>query len=189
MVAMIRRVFLLAALISLSTPRAHAHHSRAMFDTAKESTLSGTITQKTWRNPHVYFEISVPSSDSTQTETWVLEAGSVAGLVQSGWSESTINVGDRVTVVVAPHKDPNRRYAALLAVTVGDGTRHASFIPGAASTANAPSAAPSSDLSGTWSLANATNRSGAVGNEAVSGPTAAHDHVEARRTRRVNEEP
>ena len=92
-------------------------------------------------------------------------------MVQSGWSERTLHVGDVISVEVAPHKDSSRRYASLIAVTIADGTRYESFTPGAASTTNSRSTERSRDLSGTWNLANATHRGGAVGNEAVAGPT------------------
>ena len=154
-----------------AAPPAAAHHSRAMFDTLRPVTLTGAVAKKTWRNPHVYFEIAVTGEGGSSATTWVLEGGSVAGMVQSGWSERTLEVGDAISVEVAPHKDSSRRYGSLIAVTVADGTRYESFTPGAASTANARSTERSRDLSGTWNRADATNRGGAVGNEAVAGPT------------------
>lgn len=156
---------------ALAAPPAAAHHSRAMFDAARPVKLEGTVAKETWRNPHVYFEITVAGESGAVAGTWTLEGGSVAGMVQSGWVESTLGIGDVVSVEIAPHKDPQRRYASLISVTVADGTRYESFTPGAASRANAPSTERSADLSGTWNRVDATNRGGAVGNEAVAGPT------------------
>ena len=108
-----------------------AHHSRAMFDTTEAVVLGGSVKSMSWRNPHVYFEVDV-TSGARQSGTWMLESGSVAGLVQEGWSENTVKVGDQVQVEVYPHKDSSRKYAGADRGNKSDGARYTSFIPGAA---------------------------------------------------------
>ena len=36
-----------------------AHHSFVMFDTTKQTTLTGTVTAFQWTNPHSYIEMDV----------------------------------------------------------------------------------------------------------------------------------
>ena len=46
----------------------------------------------------MYFEIAVTGERGSPATIWVLEGGSVAGMVQSGWSERTLEVGDAISV-------------------------------------------------------------------------------------------
>ena len=61
------RALLLGAVFG--APQANAHHSRAMFDTLRPVTLTGTVAKNTWRNPHVYFEIAVPGERGSSATT------------------------------------------------------------------------------------------------------------------------
>jgi len=50
--------FVLACSMSLAfAPGALAHHSAAAFDTRQEVKATGTITEFTFRNPHVYMTV------------------------------------------------------------------------------------------------------------------------------------
>src|SRR5215475_8855102 len=60
-----------------------AHHSFAMFDTSKSTTLTGTVTTFEWTNPHAYIELNVP--DGNGVKHWSVELGSPSILQQSGW--------------------------------------------------------------------------------------------------------
>ena len=64
------------------------------------------MAKKTWRNPHVYFEIAVTGERGSSGDDLGLGGGSVAGMVQSGWSERTLDVGDAISVEVAPTEIP-----------------------------------------------------------------------------------
>ena len=161
------RVTLIALLCSVNV---HAHHSRAMFDSDNPITLEGRISKATWRNPHVYFEIDVESVDG-QVATWVLESASVALLAQSGWNEETLKPGDLVAATVSPHKDETKRYAALNDVALSDGTRMERLVPEELAETDITKVRPSTDFSGTWTIADPDNQDGTVGNEAKSGPS------------------
>lgn len=145
-----------------------AHHSRAMFENHSIN-MTGTVTRKLWRNPHVYYEIETMNKNG-MLENWILEAGSVSGMIQTGWNENTLNVGDLVTVTVSVHIDPDRKYASLDGVIAADGREYGAFVPGALTEVTSLSDTISTDLSGTWTVENSINQDGSVGNEATGGP-------------------
>jgi len=78
-----------------------AHHSFAMFDTAKTVTLSGTVTSFEWTNPHAYIEIDVAEAGGG-TKHWSIEMGSPSILMQSGWKFRDLKAGDKITVNLSP---------------------------------------------------------------------------------------
>jgi hypothetical protein len=81
-----------------------AHHSFAMFDSTKQTTLSGTVTEFQWTNPHSYIEIDVPS-ESGAVKHWSIEMGSPSILQPSGWKHNTLKPGDKLTVILNPLKN------------------------------------------------------------------------------------
>lgn len=50
---------LVAGLAALSAVPARAHHSHSMFDTSREVTIVGTVTNFSYRNPHVFLHVHV----------------------------------------------------------------------------------------------------------------------------------
>ena len=80
-----------------------AHHSFTMFDTTKAVTITGTVTEFQWTNPHSYIEIDVPD-ESGAVKHWSIEMGSPSILQQSGWKFSSLKKGDKTTLVINPLK-------------------------------------------------------------------------------------
>jgi hypothetical protein len=80
-----------------------AHHSFTMFDTSKSITITGTVTEFQWTNPHSYIEIDVPD-ESGAVKHWSIEMGSPSILQQSGWKFSSLKKGDKTTLVINPLK-------------------------------------------------------------------------------------
>ena len=81
---------------------AWAHHSFGMFDMQKTVTITGTVKDFQWTNPHVWIDIVVPDTVANQTVTWSVEGGSTAILMRMGWTRSALKPGDKVTVVLNP---------------------------------------------------------------------------------------
>ena len=92
----------LAAVALLAIP-VLAHHSFTMFDLTKVVTITGTVTEFQWTNPHSYIEIDVPD-ESGAVKHWSIEMGSPSILQQSGWKFSSLKKGDKTTLVINPLK-------------------------------------------------------------------------------------
>ena len=101
---MTRRCAVLA-LVMAATTGAQAHHSSAMYDQQKTLTLRGVVTQVRWTSPHVNVSVLADPGRGQAAVAWVLEATSPGNLMRAGWTRTSIKVGDRVSVVVAPLRD------------------------------------------------------------------------------------
>jgi hypothetical protein len=133
-------VGLAAALIVGAAPqRAVAHHSTAMFESDKRVTLSGTVTDFQWTNPHAWIQVTVAGADGKPAE-WSFECGSPNTLSRQGWKPSTLKPGDRVTIVASPMKDGTSA-GLMYTVTLADGRV---LGPGAQATAPSQPAVPAS---------------------------------------------
>jgi hypothetical protein len=75
-----------------------AHHSfSAQFDAKKPLKMTGTVTKVEWMNPHSWFYIDV-KGDGGNVTNWGWELASPNLLLRSGWTKTTLEVGDVVTV-------------------------------------------------------------------------------------------
>ena len=91
--------FVLVCSMSLAlAPVALAHHSAAAFDTQQEVRTTGTVTQFTFRNPHVYMTLLVKKADGS-TVALEVEAGAASVLNPLGFNRNSLAVGDVVTIV------------------------------------------------------------------------------------------
>ena len=82
---------------------AFAHHGTGTYDSSKSITLSGTVTEFSWTNPHVSLFFDVKNA-SGKTENWAIEMNSPGVLAQAGWSKRTFKAGDQITISVRPAK-------------------------------------------------------------------------------------
>jgi hypothetical protein len=124
------------ALAAISLPAA-AHHSFAMFDQKKVVTLEGTVHQFQWSNPHAFIELDVANRDRPQR--WAIELNSPNNLTRQGWRRSSLKVGERITVRIAPLRNGNPG-GLFLDLTKADGTVLDSGLPKDGSAVNAPRA-------------------------------------------------
>jgi hypothetical protein len=123
----------------LAAPAA-AHHSFAMFDTAKPLTLDGVVTSFEWTNPHAYIEVDVADGKGGQSH-WTIELGSPSILMRAGWKFSTLKKGDKITAVVSPLRN-GEPGSLLQRVTLADGRVLMNGGPGPATPGPAPTAPP-----------------------------------------------
>jgi len=91
---------LVALVLGLATP-AGAHHSGAMFDSAATLSLTGTVRQFQWANPHCFIQLVV-KNDKGVDEEWSLEMTAPVHLQRLGWRKSSLKPGDRITVTIHP---------------------------------------------------------------------------------------
>jgi len=101
-----------------------AHHSRAMFDVARNVTYTGVVTEYRWENPHSYIVITVgpDAKDPSTIGTWKIEASSVNLMVSEGWTRTSYKPGDPITVVAHPMRNGSKG-ALLFYAIKPDGTR------------------------------------------------------------------
>ncbi len=98
-----KSVLACAVAMALVAP-ASAHHSAAAFNTQEDITVSGTITQYSFRNPHVYMTLEVQWPDGEVSHMEV-EAGAGSVLSPLGFTRDSVQVGDVVTI----NGNPGRR--------------------------------------------------------------------------------
>ena len=105
---------LAAAIVVLVVPYlVVAHHSATNFDTGKEITLQGTVTEFKFGNPHphVYFQAKDEAGNVVE---WIAESGSPpARWYNSGWRANALKPGDAVAITGNPSKDGRKRLRLL----------------------------------------------------------------------------
>jgi hypothetical protein len=100
----------LAAAAALITGAAAAHHSDSLYFVDDRSAdggairIEGTISRVRWINPHSEFFVAVPSPSGGEPTVWAIETDSVNQLRGLGWDDKTLEVGDKVVVVVSKSK-------------------------------------------------------------------------------------
>ena len=111
---------LLATVTFWVTAPAVAHHSFAMFDRDKEVTLTGTVREFQWTNPHAFIEVDVPADKGSSAEKWSVEMNSPNNLTRQGWKSSMLKPGDKVSVTINPLRD-GKKGGLFVAVVLPDG--------------------------------------------------------------------
>jgi len=113
-----KSIVLSLVMLTAAAP-AHAHHSFAEFDRSKQVTMTGVVREVQWNNPHTWIQVIVTDDKGRKTE-WGFECGSPNMMSRTGWTRSTLKMGDRVVVVGNPLKN-GRPNASLVKVTLPDG--------------------------------------------------------------------
>jgi hypothetical protein len=108
----------LGGLALVSAP-SFAHHSAVMFDDAKEVTVSGTVKEFQYTNPHSWLLVDVKNEDGSVT-TWGFEAEGPSTLMRAGIRKSDFAPGTAITITGHPMRD-GRPAAAWMKATRGDG--------------------------------------------------------------------
>ena len=114
-------VFLSAIALSTLPFGAFAHHSFAMFDNRQEKTLTGTLKELQWTNPHIWVQVMVKDPVTGKDVEWSVEGGSPNNLARRGWSRNVMKPGDQVVVVIHPLKNGDTG-GSLVKVTVNGQT-------------------------------------------------------------------
>jgi len=98
------KTFLAVLAVLCSGAAAYAHHSFAKFDMARLVTLSGTVKEWTWANPHTWLKLTVKKANGN-TEQWALVGSSPNMMSRWGWNAADIKAGDKVVIDVHPGRD------------------------------------------------------------------------------------
>ena len=89
------------ALMLLVAGSAMAHHAPILFDRSKRVTITGTVAEFAWMNPHASIQLEVTTPPELKGR-WGVEMNSPNNLVKDGWKSTLVKAGDTVTVVVNP---------------------------------------------------------------------------------------
>ena len=113
-------VVLFAGLVAIDGPL-FAHHGAAAYDMSKPVVLKGaTVTEFLWINPHPLIKADY-KDEQGNVHHWTMEMGSTVSAQLLGWTRTTLNYGDVVTLYVwqAKTKVPVGRFNK---VVFADGT-------------------------------------------------------------------
>jgi hypothetical protein len=111
---------ILAATAVLLTPPALAHHSNSFYQVDQIITLTGTVTEWRWMNPHTWLHMTVIGEDGKPQE-WEVEGRAPGVLGRAGWDASSLKPGETVTVHASPAKNGDP-IGIIARVTKADGT-------------------------------------------------------------------
>jgi hypothetical protein len=81
-----------------------AHHSLSWADNEHPITVSGTVTEFVFANPHSQVWFDNKDKDGNLVH-WMIEIGGPPGLHRAGWTSESIKPGDSLTVTGGQAKD------------------------------------------------------------------------------------
>jgi hypothetical protein len=105
-----KRLILVTTLLASS---AWAHHGWSEYDATRPQTLSGTIEQSGYTNPHGFVELK------TADKTWHVVLAPPSRLENRGLSKAMLAPGQRATVYGYPHRSKGDELRAER-ITIGD---------------------------------------------------------------------
>lgn len=89
-------------LLALSVPL-FAHHGAASFE-SKITTVTGTVTEYFWSNPHVLVKLDAKDANG-KIQHWTVEAQNTVSMRAIGWRPDTFKTGDVVSIDVNQAKN------------------------------------------------------------------------------------
>jgi hypothetical protein len=96
-------VFAAVSLFCSSAP-ALAHHGGSAYDTAHPLTVTGTVKEFQFIQPHPLITLDVKDDQGAVTE-WSVEMTAPNHLVHYGWNGKKLKPGDQITVIGLPSKN------------------------------------------------------------------------------------
>jgi hypothetical protein len=102
-----------------------AHHSTAMFDADNTVSITGTVKEVHWANPHAVIIIENTDPKGAAAGLWVVELASPRGLIRAGWTRNAVKPGDKVTADVHQLRDGSRGGALRRISLTGAGQTYA----------------------------------------------------------------
>jgi len=115
------RQLIALVLFGLACTCAVAHHSPVIFDRDREIVFEGVVAGYRWTYPHVYIFVDA-EDDSGQLMRWQIEGDDPKTMSRTGWTATTLAIGDHVVVRGNPNRNAERHHALMLSLTTPDGT-------------------------------------------------------------------
>ena len=95
----------LFGVLVLAAGTAYAHHSAPVFYKVNErTTVSGTVTEFRFSNPHAILKLEVVGEDG-ERQQWTAETTSPSILRRRGWSQTSFTPGEKVKLEGMPSLD------------------------------------------------------------------------------------
>ena len=110
---------LICGILLAGAPLSAHHGTGVAYDTEKTVTLTGTVTEWIWANPHcgILFDVA---DDKGSVEHWGAELGNPHALSMAGLSKDILKPGDKITISGHPAKSGAPRIE-LQEFTTADG--------------------------------------------------------------------
>jgi len=100
-----RSILLFFAGVCLLLPNpSFAHHGVSGYDMEKVITISGTVTNFDWANPHCLIHMDVKDSNG-EIKDWIIELAAPTLMTRFGWTKNSMKPGD--TIVAQTHPARN----------------------------------------------------------------------------------
>ena len=100
---------------------AFAHHGSNAYDTSKVVVFKGvTVTRYLWANPHTIISFDVKDDKGT-VQHWNAEAGTPTTIALAGWTKTSVQPGDVISVYLFQSKTGNP-VGRLNKIVLADGT-------------------------------------------------------------------
>jgi hypothetical protein len=133
-------IFLGVLALSAANVRLAAHHGAASFDTTRELTLKGPVTEWIWANPHCFLKFDA-KDETGMVRNWAVEVSNPTDMTARGWARTSFKAGDEVTVTLQPVKG-GAPVGRLRSVVLPNGQTLGTGAPQAAPAAAPGAAAP-----------------------------------------------
>ena len=101
------KLLLTAAVLLIPLSPALSHHSNSAYQVDEIITLTGTVKEWRWMNPHTWLYLTVEGADGKAQE-WAVEGRAPGVLGRTGWDRNILTPGERVTVHASPSKNGGR---------------------------------------------------------------------------------
>jgi hypothetical protein len=80
-----------------------AHHGNAAYDDKRPITITGSVTEFVWSNPHCQIYLDV-KNEKGSVVSWSVESQSPGILRRNSWTRDSIKPGDHIAVTLVPAK-------------------------------------------------------------------------------------
>nr|TFG55561.1 MAG: hypothetical protein E4H34_00235 [Hyphomicrobiales bacterium] len=80
---------------------AEAHHSLSAYDSSTVLSVTGTVSEYEWRNPHIQIHLRVRRADSS-ADALFFEGANIGYAERLGWSADSFREGETITASYNP---------------------------------------------------------------------------------------
>jgi hypothetical protein len=84
------------------------HHGTSQYEMDTEVSLTGTVKEWTFENPHSWLWLTVTGAKGS-VEEWSIESAPPSYLSRQGWSAVTLKAGEKITILMSPLRRETRR--------------------------------------------------------------------------------